>query len=168
VASTQHMVQNIQEKMKLLAEACEGLDEATASRAPGDHWSPKQILSHLCGPEGNDPMALLRAFLEADTPTIDLDVGNPFFSEKRANTSFAALLEEVLRKFEALAAFTSGLTPEQLARKARIPALKDTPLGDSPTLEQMITGLTDFHMPFHIDQMRQVIQALQDESAARG
>ncbi|MFP5238417.1 MAG: DinB family protein [Acidobacteriota bacterium] len=160
MATPEQLVRGLRENLEQLAQACEGLDEATASRAPAGRWSPKQILSHLSGPEGMGMLPLLKAFLEADTPSIDLVVENPFYTETREAMSFAELLEGVRREYEAVTAFTLTLTPEQLARKAHIPAFKDTPLGERPTLEQMISGLTDFHLRFHTDHLRQVAQAL--------
>ena len=160
MATPDELVRGMRENMNQLAQACEGLDEATASMAPAGRWSPKQILSHLSGPEGMGMLPLLKAFLEADTPKIDLVVEDPFYTGARDAMPFAELLEGVRREYEAVAAFTLALTPEQLARRAHIPAFKDTPLGERPTLEQMIFGLTDFHLRFHTDHLRQVAQAL--------
>lgn len=74
---------------------CEGLDEETASRATGDRWSPKQIISHVSGPEGVGFTPTITAILEQDTPLLELDPGNPFFSEKRARMTVAELLAEL-------------------------------------------------------------------------
>jgi hypothetical protein len=46
------LAQTIRQRLEEMNRLCEGLDEATASRAPADRWSPKEILSHLSGPEG--------------------------------------------------------------------------------------------------------------------
>ena len=45
------LAQNIRQRTEELKKVCEGLDESTASRAPEGRWSPKEILSHLWGPE---------------------------------------------------------------------------------------------------------------------
>ncbi len=86
--------QLIRQKMDEMKKLCEGLDEKTASRAPSKRWSPKQILSHLCGPDGVGLIPAIQTILQQDTPRLDLHPGNPFFTERRSGMSVAELLKE--------------------------------------------------------------------------
>ena len=159
------LAEEIREKFQELKAVCQGVDEKLAVRAPKDRWSPKQILSHLSGPEERGHLPLLKAFLASDTPTITLDAGNPFFTEKRARLSFGELVAECAKNYERVANFAAGLSDAELGRKAHIPELKDSPLGEYPTLDGMISGLGEFHIQFHIDHLREILAALAAEGA---
>jgi hypothetical protein len=154
------LAQDIRQKVADLKEVCKGVDENLASRAPKDRWSPKQIISHLCGPEGVGHLPLLRSFVNSETPFIDLDTENPFFTENRARMSLIDLVAECERNYQNVAKFAEELTDEQLGRKAYIPKLKDSPLGEYPTLDGMINGLGEYHVQFHIDHLREILAAL--------
>jgi hypothetical protein len=150
----------IRQKVEELNKLCENVSEATASQAPPDRWTPKQILSHLLGHEGGGLVKTVRTFLEQDTPEIDLDPGNHFYTEKRSQMTFVQLLAEVKREYGRMADVVAGLSSEQLARKAHIPALKESPLGEYPTLATFVSGIAEHHVGFHINHMQEILQAL--------
>ena len=62
--------------------------------------------------------------------------------------------------YQRVANFAAELTEEQLARKAHVPKLKDSPLGEYPTLDGMIYGLGAYHVQDHIDHLREILAAL--------
>jgi hypothetical protein len=157
------LAQDIRQKVQGLKQVCQGVDENLASRAPKERWSPKQILSHLCGPEGIGHLPLLRSFLDNDIPSLELDTENPFFTAHRARMSFAELVAECEQNYERVANLAAELSDGQLARKAHITKLKDTPLGEYPTLEGMISGLGEYHVQFHTDHLREILAALSAE-----
>ena len=157
------LAQNIRQRMNELRNVCEGVDEDTASRAPEGRWSPKEILSHLMGHEGESLLSTLQPFLDKETPTIDIEPENPFFSERRARMTFAQLLSEVETEYERVSKFAEGLSDAQLERRAHIPMLKDSPFEEYQTLGSWIgflAGQKQSHVQFHIDHMREVLQGL--------
>ena len=103
---------------------------------------------------------MVQAFLEQENPQIDLDPGNHFYTEKRSQMTFAQLLTALKTEYNQMADVVAGLSAEQLARKAYIPALKESPLGEYPTLAVFINGIAEHHVGFHIDHMREILQAL--------
>jgi hypothetical protein len=124
----------IRTKAAEFRRSCEGLKEENSSRAPEGRWSPRQIISHLCGPEGTGHLPTLKAFIDKDTPEIDITPENPYWSEKRARMSLSELLAEFDREYAGIAAFVAGLSDGQPAGKAHIPMLKNSELGEYPTL----------------------------------
>lgn len=150
----------IHENVEHFKTLCGGIDEETASRAPSGRWSPKQIVSHLCGPEGTGFYPTMSVIVREDTPRLDIDAENPFFSENRAHMSFAELLAEFEKEYGRIEEFVGGLSEEQLGRKAHIPLLSATPMGEYPTLADWIQAICDHHLGMHIDHMREILQAL--------
>jgi hypothetical protein len=154
------MADSIRQKVGEMNRLCKGVSEETASRAPEGRWSPKQIISHLCGPEGAGLIPALRLILEQDTPLIDLKAEDPFFTGKRTSMTMSELLAKFNKEYLQIADFAAGLSEVQLGRKAHIPMLKETGLGEYPTLASFVGGLTDYHMDFHIKHMQEIMKAL--------
>lgn len=139
--------------------ACAGVDEQTAGRAPAGRWSPKEILSHLIGPEGGG-MRLFDAYLIQDTPRIDLVPEQTYFTGERQALRFAQLVELLEQRFEVMAAFVATLSGEQLARTAYIPVFKDSPFTDHPTLAVLVGVLGQGHVRMHADHLREILAEL--------
>ena len=154
------LAQVIRRKVDEMKKLCEGLDEKTASRAPSGRWSPKQIISHISGPDGVGFTPSVRLFLEQETPRLDLHPGDPFFTERRSKMTVAELLKEFESEWERIAGIVAGLSDEQLARKAHIPLFKEAPTGEYPTLGSFASLMAERHIGFHVDHMKEILQEL--------
>lgn len=154
------LAQIIQQKLEEMNRLCEGLDEATACRAPEGRWTPKEILSHLCGPEGIGIVPVLQAFLAKDLPRIDMEAADAYCTGKRAEMTFAELLAALNREYGRMAELVAGLSEEQLARKAHIPLFKETPMGEYPTLMMFVGALAGYHLDDHIRHMQEILSGL--------
>jgi hypothetical protein len=154
------LAQGIRAAVAELASTCAGVDEATALIAPAGRWSPKEILSHITGPDERGVLALLQMFAAADTPRIDIVPEQTYMTETRRAMSFAALAELAAERYGAVARYAEELNEEQFARTAHIPLLKQSPLGEFPTLEMAIGGFGQYHLKMHIDHLREVLAAL--------
>ena len=151
------LVKLIQRKIGKFKDVCNGIDEDRASCAPEGSWTPKQIVSHVCGLEGEGYMTSIRAFLEQDTPRLDIEAWNPFYAEKRSRMTMAQMLAEIDDEYARIADLTSRLTDDQRSRKAHIPLLKNTPMGEYPTLAIWIQAMVKDHIDFHIAHMRELL-----------
>ena len=154
------LADSLRQRVEEMNRLCKGLSEEIASRAPEGRWSPKQIISHLCGPEGTGLLSALRLILEQDTPLIELKAEDPFFTGKRTSMTMSELLAEFRKEYLQIADLVAGLSELQLGRKARIPMLKETELGEYPTMASFVGGLTYYHLEFHIKHMQEIVQAL--------
>jgi hypothetical protein len=154
------LAQIIRQKVDEFKQVCQDIDESRAGRAPAGRWSPKQIVSHLCGPEGTGFMPTVRAILEQNTPLLDFEIENPFFTGKRTSMTLAELLSEFEEEYGRLAEVAEGLTLEQLERQAHTPVLKETPMGEYPTLAGWISMLSEGHVGFHIEHMEEVLKEM--------
>ncbi|NJD55246.1 MAG: DinB family protein [Nitrospirae bacterium] len=155
--------ESIRAKTSEMRTLCSTMSEETASRAPAGRWSPKQIISHLCGPDGIGFMPALRSILELDTPLLDITAEDPFFTERRSRMPMKDLLAEFEQEYLLMADLIAAATEEDLARKARIPLFKDTPLGENPTLATFVGALGEWHMDFHMNHMKEILQAVGTE-----
>ncbi len=151
--------QVIRTKTAEFKRLAEGIDENTATRTPSGRWSPKQIVSHLCGPEGLGHTPVIKAFIEKDMPRIDIIAEDPFFTENRSRMTLSQLLSEFEGEYGRISDLLAQLSQEQLNRKAHIPLFKNAPMGEYPTLADFVSGL-EWHIGFHIDHMREILKAL--------
>jgi uncharacterized damage-inducible protein DinB len=151
--------QQLNQKVEEIKQAVAEIDEAKATTSPGSgEWSAKEILWHLTGEEHALKTFEMERFLKEDTPELGVEPGRSPYNADRAKTPVKELVSRVENQYAEVGSFLAGLNEEQLNRKAHIPFLKETPLGEYPTLGQWAIGLINFHLNDHIQQLKSLQQ----------
>ena len=149
--------EQLAQKVREVTEIASGLSEEQAAKAPAEgEWSAKQVLSHLCGDDEALSMYEFQRFLDEDTPPLGIAPGR--YGDVRKDASVSELVTKIETDYSAIGTFIAGLSDEQLGRKAHVPFLKETPLGEYPTLGQWVGAVINYHLPDHINQLRTAAQ----------
>lgn len=139
---------------KLVAD----LNEEAASKSPADgEWCIREVLTHLSGDADQTFHDGLKRFVQEETPDLGLTPGQSYLNG-RENVPINDLAKDVVAQYRQIADWAGTLTDEQLGRTARIPFLKETPLGETPTLQIWLGAMLNFHLPQHIEQLQKLRQ----------
>jgi hypothetical protein len=114
----------------------------------------------LIGADGADTMAQIKMFLDQDVPYIDIVPEQTHFSGSRANLTFKEFIDKFDEEYRGVADLVAELSREQLSRTAHVPLLKESPMGEYPSLAAFAGGIAEYHLGFHIDHMREILQRL--------
>jgi len=137
---------------KLVAD----LTEAQAALAPAaGEWCIREVLTHLSGDASQTFHDGLKRFVKEETPDIGLTPGESY-AEGREGLPIDALAKGVVAQYREIANWAGALSPDDLARTARIPFLKETPLGETPMLQVWLGAILSFHLPQHIEQLQKL------------
>jgi DinB superfamily len=149
--------QQLAAKVGEVKEIASGLTEEQAAKAPAEgEWSAKQVLSHLCGDDEALSMYEFKRFLDEDTPALGITPGS--YGDVRKDASISELVSKIDSDYSKISSFLAGLNDEQLQRKAHVPFLKETPLGEYPTLGGWAGAVINFHLTDHVNQLRTLSQ----------
>ena len=130
-----------------------GLNEEQANKPKVEgEWSAKQVLSHLCGDDDALSMYEFKRFLNEETPDLGISPGR--YGDNRKGASVSELVAKIDTDYAAIGSFLAGLNDEQLGRTARVEILKETPLGEYPTLGQWAGAVINYHLADHASQLR--------------
>jgi hypothetical protein len=140
-------------KVDEVKQVASGINEEQAGepKAEGE-WSAKQVLSHLCGDDDALSMYEFKRFLNEDTPDLGIVPGR--YGDNRKDASVSELVAKIDADYAAIGSFLAGLNDEQFGRKARVEILKETPLGEYPTLGQWAGAMINYHLADHVNQLR--------------
>lgn len=151
--------QQLNQKVEEIKQAVSDIDEEKALARPGEgEWCAKEVLWHLTGEEHALKTFEMERFLKEETPALGVEPGRTPYNEDRSKVSAKELVSRVETQYAEVGKFLAGLSDEQLNRKAHVPFLKETPLGEYPTLGQWAIGLINFHLSDHVQQLRRLCQ----------
>ncbi len=149
--------QQLNQKVEEIKQAVSAIDDQKAQKRPGEgEWCAKEVLSHLCGEHDALGMYEFKRFLAEDTPALGITPGS--YSEIRKDAPLSELVSKIDSDYGQIGTFLAGLSEEQLSRKAHVPFLKETPLGEYPTLGQWAIGVINFHLSDHVQQLKSLSQ----------
>jgi hypothetical protein len=149
--------QQLDSKVEEIKQAVAGIDEQKAAKRPAEgEWSAKEVLSHLTGQDDALSMYEFKRFLNEETPDLGITPGS--YSDVRKDAPVSDLVSKIDSDYKQIGQFFAGLNEEQLNRKAHIPFLKETPLGEYPTLGQWAIGMIQFHLNDHVQQLKTLAQ----------
>ncbi len=142
-----------------LKAAVAGVSEDKATQKPdGEQWCIKEVLAHLVGDEDALTMYQFKRFLDEENPDLSQNLTPGQVPSAKERASVSKLVADIESQYAQIGTFLSGLSDEQLSRKGRVPFLKETPLGENPTLGQWAGAIINFHLPDHIQQLRTLAQ----------
>ncbi len=151
--------QQLAGKIQELKQVVSGIGDEKALKRPADgEWCIKEVFAHLTDRDSAVEMYEMDRFIREDTPALDLTPGKLSFGPAEQSRSVQDYMSHVESLYAGLGQFFAGLTEDQMARKAHVPFLKETPLGEYPTLGQWAGAIVNFHMADHINQVRALAQ----------
>lgn len=158
MVTAQGLHEQLADKVNEIESIVSGIDGAAATNKPSvEEWCINEVLSHLIGEELGVWRTRIEAFVNENTPLIDIRPGISY-AEKRSGKTTAELLAEVESTYGEFGTYLAGLSEEQLNRKAQVPLFKETPLGEYPTLAQFAAGVINYHIADHVQQLRSLCQ----------
>jgi hypothetical protein len=151
--------QQLDQKVQEIKQAVSALDEQKALERPDEgEWCAKEVLWHLTGEERALTTFEMERFLKEETPELGVEPGQTPYNTDRGKVPVDELVSRVENQYAEVGKFLAGLSEEQLNRKAHVPFLKETPLGEYPTLGQWAMGLINFHLNDHVQQLKNLSQ----------
>lgn len=155
MVSTQSFQQQLEAKVREIEQVVSGMSDDKASQAPAPgEWCVKEVLTHLSGSEAQSFYAGLQRFVNEETPRLDLTPGETYLTPTRENAPVDELLASVLTQYGDIGKWIGKLSDADLLRKAHMPAFKETPLSEYPTLQLWIGAIINFHLTAHVQQLQ--------------
>lgn len=142
-----------------LARALDGMDaHLEATDAPGE-WTARQVLCHLLGAPGGQPVALLERFAAAEPPLLEITPGAVTVTAERARMTLADLVAALDGQRRQVFDYLDGVGGAGLAGTARVPLFQPLLGGDVVPLPVFVGILFDRHWTAHAEQLEKIRRA---------
>jgi Mycothiol maleylpyruvate isomerase N-terminal domain len=140
-----------------LARQLDGMDPHLDRPSARGEWTAREVLAHLLGDTGWDPLAVLKTFAHRDLPTIDVTVGTVVMTTERRTMTAKQFLDAIERRRQKIVAYLDTLPDGELTgRKARIPFFKQFMGTDEVPLYVYAGALLDNHWNDHAGQLAKI------------
>jgi len=140
-----------------LARQLDGMDPYLDSASARGEWTTREVLAHLLGDPGWDPLAALKTFAHRDLPTIDVTVGTVVMTAERRTMTAKQFVDAIERRRQKIVAYLDALPEGELTgRKARIPFFKQFMGTEEIPLHVYAGALLDLHWNDHAGQLAKI------------
>ncbi|HEV8616898.1 MAG TPA: DinB family protein [Methylomirabilota bacterium] len=129
------------------------------SDAPGE-WTAREVLSHLLGEPGWEPVAQLKTFAFADLPVIEIGPGDTHVTAERERMTLPQFVDALAAQQRSVLDYLESLSDVDLQRKARIPLFKTFMGTDEITLPIYAGAMFDYHWNDHAGQVAKIRKAV--------
>ena len=130
------------------------------SDAPGE-WTTREVLSHLMGAPGWDPVPVLKSFAGQNFPVVEIEPGNPHFTDERRRMTLRQLIDALDGQRRGVLGYLDPLTDADVQqRKATIPLFKQYMGTDEIPMATYVGGMFDFHWNNHAEQLAKIRKAV--------
>jgi uncharacterized damage-inducible protein DinB len=159
MVAQQALKDKFDEKASTIESAVAGLSEEQSSKRPAEgEWSARDVLCHLSGDAEHGFRDDLKRILAEDKPALEITPGDLYWTPEREKMSLKELAKSTADQYRQIGDLVGGLTPEQLARPARIGFLKEVRGSDEVKLGEWISIIVEYHMNAHIGQLQALAQ----------
>src|SRR5260370_3645104 len=108
-----------------LARQLDGMDPHLDSASTRGEWTTREVLAHLLGDPGWDPLAALKTFAHRDLPTIDVTVGKVVMTAERRTMTAKQFLDAIERPRQQILAYLETLPQgARTGPRARAPCFR--------------------------------------------
>jgi hypothetical protein len=158
-AATEELKRKSDAAAASLARQLQGMEPCLdKSDAPGE-WTTREVLCHLLGDPGDEPVAVLQSFAVSGLPVIEIKPGHAAVTPERQKMTLGQLREALETQRRGILGYLDSLGAADMGRKAKIPLFKQFMGTDEIALPVYVGAMYDFHWNDHAGQIAKIRKA---------